>query len=346
MAGLARFAGLFVPVWWSWWGFTWYSAAFNADETVNRVALLAAMLGVGALAAGVPGAASGDSAVFVIAYASLFGLLAALYARGWRRVPAMRPLSRRYGLAYAMGATLWLASLLVEGRARPIVWVLAMVVLMVGPVLAAASTELLSYEPDHIAERYGLFTLIVLGESIVAVVDGLDTGSEASAVLVAILGLVIAAAIWWLYFDRFRGMPGGSVRAGFVWAQGHLLVFAGIAAAAVGIEFAIEAAADHARLELADRLPLGGGLAAYLIAMAMIRAATRHPDRIAALRLAAAALVLALSLAGGLSPLTFVTLTAAVVVAECALDLSGSPPGRPPGPWLPHELARRRTRSG
>jgi low temperature requirement protein LtrA len=211
--------------------------------------------------------------------------------------------------------------------------------------LPPPSTEVLSYEPDHIAERYGLFTLIVLGESIVAVVAGLDTGSEARAVLVAVLGLVIASAIWWLYFDRFRGMPGGSVRTGFVWAQGHLLVFAGIAAAAVGIEFAIEAAAAHAELALAERLPLGAGLAAYLVPMAMIRAATRRPDWVAALRVAAAVVVLALSLAGGLGPLTFVTFTTAVVVAECVVDLLGSPPERLHRPRLPHELARRRQKS-
>ena len=306
--GLARFALLFVPVWWAWWAFTWYSAAFNSDDTVNRVALLAA-----------------------------------LYARAWRHVPALRSLSGRYAAADAAGAATWFASLVLDDHRRPILWAVAMVVLMGGPVLAAASTDVLSYEPDHIAERYGLFTLIVLGESIVAIVVGLNTGSELSAVLVAVPGLVIAAAIWWLYFDRFRGMPADTIRAGFIWAQGHLLVFAGIAAAAVGVEFAIETAAEHGELELADRLPLGAGLAAYLVAMATIRAATRRPDRVAALRLGAAATVLTLSLADGLAPLTFVALIATTMVAECAADLRGAPPARPHAPRLPHQLARRRT---
>jgi low temperature requirement protein LtrA len=341
-AGLARFAALFVPVWWSWWGFTWYSAAFNTDDAVNRVALLAGMFGVATLAAGVSGVADGDSTVFVVAYAGLFALLAALYARAWRDVPAMRSLSGRYAIADAIGAGLWLGSLVLDSDARPFMWVVAMVVLMGGPVLAAASTDVISYEPHHIAERYGLFTLIVLGESIVAVVAGLDTGSEVSAVLIAALGLVIAAAIWWLYFDRFRGMPGGSVRAGFVWAQGHLLVFAGIAAAAVGVEFAIEAAAKQAELESVERLPLGSGLAAYLVAMAVIRAATRRPDRVAALRLGAAVSVLSLTVVGGLGPLAFVALMTSVVVAECVIDLRASPPVRLDTPSLPHELGRRR----
>jgi low temperature requirement protein LtrA len=343
LEGLLVFAALFVPVWWAWWGFTWYSAAFNDDDAVNRVALLAAMGGVATLAAGVAGVADGRSDTFVVAYAALFALLAALYARAWLRVPAARSLSSRYAAGYLAGATLWLASLAFGEGLRPVVWVAAMVVLMASPVLAAASLDVLSYEPRHIAERYGLFTLIVLGESVVAIVAGLDTGSSTAAVVIASLGLAIAGAVWWLYFDRWRGMPVGTMRSGFVWAQGHLFVFAGIAAAAVGVEFAIEAAAAGEELELADRLPLGGGLAAYLVAMAAIRAATRRLDPIVGLRLAAAATMLMLSLLGGLSPLWFALLVALVVAGECALDLIVSPPE--PGrakPTLPHAIGRRR----
>jgi low temperature requirement protein LtrA len=154
--------------------------------------------------------------------------------------------------------------------------------------------------------------------------------------------LAIAGAVWWLYFDRFRGMPDVSVRAGFVWAQGHLLVFAGIAAAAVGVEFAIEAAAEHHPLALADRLPLGAGLAAYLFAMAAIRAATRRVDGIVALRAAAGAVLLALAALGGLSPLALVAAAATVLVAECATDLFAAPADRRPAPPLPLATARRR----
>ena len=174
----------------------------------------------------------------------------------------------------------------------------------------------------------------MLGESVVAIVAGLDAG--ATSVSVALLGLVIAAAVWWLYFDRFRGMPAQSVRAGFVWAQGHLLVFAGIAAAAVGVEFAIEG--HH---ELAERLPLGAGLAAYLIAMAAIRATTNRRDWVVGLRAGAAASVLVLSLAVT-DPVVLVALTALVMVAECAIDLIGAPPPPPDRSTLPHEAARYR----
>jgi hypothetical protein len=74
------------------------------------------------------------------------------------------------------------------------------------------------------------------------------------------------------------------MRSGYAWAQGHLLVFAGIAATAVGLEFMIEAAADGRDLELADRLPLGAGVASYLVAIALIRSATRRWDWVVGLR--------------------------------------------------------------
>jgi low temperature requirement protein LtrA len=137
-------------------------------------------------------------------------------------------------------------------------------------------------------------------------------------------------------------MPARTVRAGFVWAQGHLLVFARIAAAAVGVEFAVQAAAEHHALSLDERLPLGAGLAAYLVAMAAIRAATNRLDWVVALRAGAAAAGLGLALAGGLSALALVAITAAVLVVATAIDLRCAPPSPVPAPVLPHQLARRR----
>lgn len=176
-----------------------------------------------------------------------------------------------------------------------------------------------------------MFTLVVLGESIVVTVGGLDTGSRLDAAMVAVLGFVIAATIWWLYFGIFRSMP---VDHGFlgrlVWAQGHLLVFAGISAGAVGIEFATEAAADSRPLELADRLPLGAGIGAYLVALAAIRAVNRRIDWVVGLRMFGATGILIVTGAGlGLAPLSFVATIAVVLVAEAAIELARSAPSAP-----------------
>ena len=343
LAGLAVYAALFIPVWWVWWGFTWYSAAFNDDDIVNRVAFLAAMAGVGALVAGMHGAAHADSSLFALAYAALFALLAALYARAWLRVPAARALSARYAIGDAVGAALWLASLAVDEGASPVVWAVAMLVLMAAPVLAAASQPTLSYDAAHIAERYGLFTLIVLGESVAATATGLDPHADAGAVFTAVAGLAIAGAVWWMYFDRWRGMPAGGLRSGWVWAQGHLFVFAGIAAAAVGVAIGVEVAGEHHALAASDRLPLCAGLAAYLGAMALIRAATRRTDWVVLLRAGTAALLLVLIAVPIAAAPLLAALVAALMIGEAAVELTAAPaPERRARPLLPHERPRRR----
>lgn len=247
ITGLVVFAGLFVPVWWGWMGYLWYIAAFGSGGVVTRLGVLAAMLAAAAMSAGVEGAAHGDSEGFVVAYACLLYVLGALYGAGWWRAPEARPLSVRFAASNALGATLWLSSLALAEDARPLVWATAMAVLIAAFVSAPGWVTAKSFHPSHVAERYGLFTLVVLGESIVVTVAGLETGSSLAAALVAIVGFILAATIWWLYFDLFRTMPvHRRATARFVWAQGHLLIFGGIAAAAVGIEFKVAKLARRA----------------------------------------------------------------------------------------------------
>ena len=275
------FAGLFVPVWWCWRSFTWYATGFDSDDPRCRIGLLAGMLGVAVLSIGVAGAAGdGESRTFVLAYVGLLIILGGLYGRIWLLFPAARSLARRYVLGYAVSVVIWSASLALQEGARPWLWAVAMVVLIATPV-AVLRQPRRAYHAAHIAERYGLFTIIVLGESVVVTVSGLDAGASTDVVAVALLGFGIAVTIWWTYFGRYRDAPGGTAVARFVWAQVHVLVFAGIAAAAVGVEFAVEAASEGRGLELVDRHTLGAGLAAYLLAMGAIRATTRHLDRIA-----------------------------------------------------------------
>ena len=198
----------------------------------------------------------------------------------------------------------WLASLAVAEEVRPVVWGVAMLVLMMTPVWAthALSQEhfsdqvALNRSVSHIPERYGLFTLIVLGEAVVGTVAGLKTGASVPAALVAACGFLIAAALWWLYFARERPVLGRDRLLGsFVWGYGHLLVFAGIAAAGVGIEFAVERAAAGEPLTAVDRATLAAGLGCYLLPLAAIAATSHLPAWIVGLRGGTAIVLLALA---------------------------------------------------
>ncbi|MGH3147381.1 MAG: low temperature requirement protein A [Rubrobacter sp.] len=282
LGGFLTFSLLFVPVGWAWMSFAYYADQFDTDDALFRVAMLGAMVASAALAVNVSDALGEDSVVFVAANVALRVLLVGLYAWAWRNAAEARPMSLRYGSAFVVGAVIWSVSLLAPEPVRYGLWALALLVEMGTPVLGYSTVRSVPGHASHMPERFGLFTLIVLGESVVVITAPLvDTSWRPGSVLVAILGFVMAACIWWLYFDRvddraiaqsFTGGVGGVVRS-HVWGYGHLAVWAGIAAASVGVEFAILEALEP-NLAPGPRTALCGGLALYLLSASTIQLAT------------------------------------------------------------------------
>jgi len=332
LGGALRFAAFFVPVWWAWMGFTWYATAFDNDDVLYRVTLLGAMLSILWLAASIHGLYKGETTSFVLAYVAMKLLLVGLYARAWRDATNVRLFAGVYAVGNAVGAAIWLSSLLVPVPGRYGIWALALLVELATPMLAVrASFRDADYaprvfHPEHIPERYGLFTLIVLGESVLAVAAGTaGTGWYPAAVATGVFGFVIAACIWWLYFD-YVGSSGLRIspRASFFWGYGHLLIYAGIAASGVGILLAIEGTAEAtAHGNLGARAVLGGGLADYLLAVSFIHWVNRGSldDRALFARLATAGLlILLIPLGSFISPLVFAVLTALALLALTAFE--------------------------
>jgi low temperature requirement protein LtrA len=313
--GMLRFLGLFVPVWWSWMIFTWYATCFDNDDVPYRVTLFVAMLSILGLAASVGRIGVDPSAVvgFVLAYSLMRLLVAGLFVRAGRYVPSdLRPFVGFYAAGNIIGATIWLASLLVPAPFRYVIWAVGLAVELLGPILAVMTLDnpRISFHPRHIAERYGLFTLIVLGESVLAVASGTaGTDWALAAVLTAVAGFVAAACIWWLYFDHVgsSGIELGP-RPAFYWGYGHFAVYAGIAAFGVGVQLAI----------LGARTVLAGGVILFLLGIAFvdrINEGTQN-DRVLIARLAAVALLVPITALGFLlSPLAFTVTVCLVLLA-------------------------------
>ena len=183
-------------------------------------------------------------------------------------------------------------------------------------VLAAAGR---TFDVSHIPERYGLFTIIVLGEAIIAVARSMSEAQwTPEAVTAAIAGFAIAVMIWWAYFAHPHAelLERGRL-ASFIWGYGHIFVWMGIAMTGVGIELVIEAAAAGHELSDGERLILCGGGALYLTAMALLRSAgAGHlTDRVVVTRLATAVVFVVIWLAGRpFSPGAVTVLMAAVAV--------------------------------
>ena len=338
--GIVRFLGLFVPVWWSWMIFTWYGTSFDNDDVPYRVTLFVAMLSILGLAASVSRIGVDPSAVvgFVLAYSLMRLLVAGLFVRAGRSVPArLRPFVAYYAAGNFIGATIWLSSLLVPAPFRYALWALGLAVELLGPILAVMTLDnpRITFHPRHIAERYGLFTLIVLGESVLAVTSGTaGTDWAPAAVLTAVAGFVAAACIWWLYFDHVRssGIELGP-RPAFYWGYGHYAVYAGIAAFGVGVQLAIESAAPLYALAagapapegygLGARTVLAGGVILFLLGIAFvdrINEGTQN-DRVLIARLAAVTLLVPIIALGSLlSPLTFTITVCLVLLALTAYE--------------------------
>jgi low temperature requirement protein LtrA len=327
LRGLWHFAALFVPVWWAWMQFTWYASAWDNDDLVHRLGMLTAMLLVIVLAAGIPRVYEGNDRVFVWAYAGMQFVLVLLFARVIRHAGPARTFARNYMVGDVIGGLIMVSSLLVEPPGRYWVWALAVLVLMIAPVFAVRAYDGQPFDSGHIPERYGLFTIIVLGESVIAVAASLgDVALDGGAVASALLGFGIAAAVWWGYFETVSSTSLSRERVGasFLWGYGHLFGFAGIAAAAIGVELAVEAGAagDHG-LSLAARLMLGGGVAAFLFSLVAVHVA-EHGWRDGAMtqRWIAIVVLLALAVAGrGWPPALMVGATFVVLAVSVAIDV-------------------------
>jgi low temperature requirement protein LtrA len=325
-------AGLFVPVWWAWVGFTFYADRFDTDDVVHRVLMIGGMFAVAGLASATPDVFAGASTSFVIGYAAVRSVLVILYVRAWINVPAARPLVNVYVSAFIGSIGLWLASLAFAAPTRYAIWGVALAIDLGTPLVSAERIRLVPVHTSHIPERLGLFTIIVFGETVLAVVIGTDTVSwtlESGAV--AALGFVVASALWWLYFDYLdTSLFGRTIAAGQVFLYAHLPLLLGLTAFGAGVKLTIKATASGEVPEGAA-WSIGGGIGLAMLAMALIRLVSVRSIRDADfwLRLLTAPLALgAAALASTLGAVLLLAVSAGALVAQLGFELAGHEHGQ------------------
>ncbi|SHG27150.1 low temperature requirement protein A [Geodermatophilus nigrescens] len=269
--GYLVFAGLFGAVWWSWVSSTLYANRFDHDDVVYRVYKLASMAAVVGLAASASEATGERATVFVVCQLVLRGLLLLQYRRAHVHVPDARPITRLYLTGAAAGAAFWAVSLAVPRPAAYAFWLAAVLVEALVPLLATRTSAEVPVHVEHLPERFALFVILVLGEPVAAVAHGLyDAKWTANSVVVAALAFVLAAALWWSYFDlagaRAKRLldESGEPRATHaldVYVFGHLPLTLALATVGAGIELAVVEAGD---VPPGTRLLVAGGVALYL----------------------------------------------------------------------------------
>ena len=247
-AGILQFVCLFVPVWWAWVGHTIYSARFDTDDLVHRLGTAAMMLAAAAMAVQIPTALEGGSAGFAAAYVGARVVLLLLYAGARHFVPVARGVTSLYLVGFGLGAGLWAASILVPPPARYVLWAAGLAVDFATPWIGRLRGILRGFPLDtsHLPERFGLFTIIVLGEAILGVVGGMsEVHWQATSIATAALAFVVAVCIWWVYFTFVDEAPFlGNLGSGQPYIYSHLPIVISVVAIAVGMEHAIVEASE------------------------------------------------------------------------------------------------------
>ncbi|MEE6264288.1 low temperature requirement protein A [Streptomyces diastatochromogenes] len=248
--GALRFALVFFTIWWAWMNFTWFASAYDPDDVTYRLTVLVQITGSLVLAAGVRRAFEhGDLHIITLGYVVLRTTLAALWVRAALSDPARRRTTLRFAAGVMVCQFGWVGLLLVPEPVR-LPGIVVMIVAEVSVPVWAQSAGMTPWHPRHIAERYELFTLIVLGECVAAAtvaVRGAFDRHQGTGALYALAagGLLVAFAMWWLYFARpahtLLATTHQAHRRRFLWAYGHYLVFASATAEGAGLA----AYADH-----------------------------------------------------------------------------------------------------
>jgi low temperature requirement protein LtrA len=246
---LGGYVAVFFAIWWAWMNFTWFASAYDVDDVPYRLSTLLQMAGVLVLAAGIPAAfEQTDFTAVTIGYVLMRVALVAQWLRAGHGDPQRRSVALRYALGVSVVQVGWLLRLPFAPHASAVFALLAIAELLV-PIWAERGGPMTSWHPDHIIERYSLFTLIVLGESILACSTAVQTsfgraGLSVDLLTVAIAGLAIVFALWWLYFDG-AGRSEVREQTAFLWGYSHYAVFAGVAALGAGLQLATDATAHE-----------------------------------------------------------------------------------------------------
>lgn len=293
-AGVAKALIVFVPIYWAWVGTTIHANTHDVDQPIDRVGVFAVALASLFMALAVPDAYGDRGLLFGAGYLVLRLLLAALVFRGIRNLPI-----NAFSVGVCVTGPLLLVGGLLDGRARVALWAAAAAVDLLVPWLLRSRLAGVRFDTSHMPERFGLFMIIALGESVVAV--GLVAASEpvTGGRLVAVTAaFVLACGLWWTYFGfaasavshALATAPVHTEVVRSVLAYGHLLLIGGIVAVAVGLAEVVAHPGEH--LPAGTAALMCGGAALYLATFGYTRWRAFHQLSWTRLSAAAACLLL------------------------------------------------------
>ena len=276
--GLLRGMFILAALWWTWAAYAWLTNTLNPEEGAVRIAMFGSMAAMLVVALATPRAFGVDGVTFGVAYFAVRMLHLVLYAIAGRGDPELFHAVMRILPSALLGAGLLVLAGFLDGPLQLAVWALALAIDYLW--LLVTGMEGWRVSPEHFVERHQLIMIIALGESIVAIgVGAADVALDAGAISAALLGIVVACAVWWSYFDwaiymaqaRLADATGAerAVLARDLFSYCHLPMVAGIVLFALGMKETL-AHFDEA-LGVIPAVSLAGGLALYFAAHVALR---------------------------------------------------------------------------
>jgi low temperature requirement protein LtrA len=276
--GIAKGVAILGVLWWCWVGYTWLCSVVDPDEGTVRFAIFTAMAGLLVVALCVPDAFGEEALLFAIAYGLVRAMQVVLLFVAGRDDPGLRHSASGLVISTCIGVGLLIAASFADGTLQGALWALALLLDVGGPLVIDPSGWRMN--PEHFAERHGLIVIIALGESIVAIGVGAEAGVTTGVAVAAVLGVAVAAAQWWLYFDvvalvaarRLANAKEGRERNRIgrdSFSYLHFFMVAGIVLVALGMKKTL-GHTDEA-LKLVPAAALLGGTSIYLLAHVAFR---------------------------------------------------------------------------
>ncbi len=281
---VAGFVVVFFAIWWAWLNFTWFASAYDTDDVPYRLLTFVQIIGVLILASGVSAAFAGDLLVITVGYI----VMRIALTLQWLRAAVCDEPGRRTALRYALALTVlqtgWIVRLFTPGSWGYATFAILAVAELAGPYWSEHTARMTTWHPQHIAERYGLFTIIVLGECVLSAFVAINaartsaSGISAHLAIIAGTGLLCMFSLWWIYFElSAERMLEERSQLSFVWGYGHYFLFASIAALGAGTALVASLSGDtthgaqRSLSEMGQALSIAVPVGVALLLLALMR---------------------------------------------------------------------------
>ena len=252
------YIAVFFAIWWAWMSFTWFAAAYDNDDVPYRIAVFVQMAGAVIIAAGIGRAFDiehPDWSLVGLGYVVMRTALVFQWLRAARDDPERRGVNLRFAGSVAVLQVLWVLALVaVPAELFQPIFIALVIAELAAPIWSSRGHEFM-FHNGHIAERYGLLTIIVLGESVLAGAIAFGSAADGSfgdveLVALAVGSLLLVFAMWWLYFERSSEDLLTSAARAYEWGYGHYFIWAAAAAVGAGIAIAVDVNTHHAEVGL------------------------------------------------------------------------------------------------